>query len=73
MKNDLITKISKNEKAYRELKKEYAKAVKENKEEFVLYGQRALTKFAKYLLQAVENDKKLRGLTKWIRKNLKML
>ena len=51
-------------KAYRELKKEYAKAVKGNKEEFVLYGQRALTKFAKYLLQAVENDRKLRGLTK---------
>ena len=61
-KNNLITKISKNESAYKELKKKYALAVAENKEEFELYGQRALTQFCKYLLEAVENDRKLRGL-----------
>jgi len=59
---NLITKISTNESAYKELKKKYTIAVKENKEDFILYGQKALTKFCKYLLEAVENDRKLRGL-----------
>jgi len=62
MENNLITKISTNEKAYRELKKKYALAVAENKEEFICYEQIMLTNFAKYLLEAVENDRKLRGL-----------
>ena len=59
---NLITQISTNESAYKELKTKYDKAVKENKDEFMCYKQRLLTQFAKYLLEAVNNDRKLRGL-----------
>jgi len=62
MELNLITKISTNEKAYKELKKKYSEAVKENKAEFICYEQRILTGFAKYLIEAVMNDRKSKGL-----------
>jgi hypothetical protein len=58
---------------YRELRKAYDKAVDEKKEQFVLFEQDVVTGFAKYWLQAVEEDRKKRGLRLYLRnKNIKI-
>ena len=52
-----------NEKEYEMLKRAYLQATKEGKEQFEIQGQpiRILTKFAKYWLEAIENQRKTTG------------
>lgn len=46
--------ISFDVKLYKELKKSYEKAVKDNKETFIFMDNEWLTKYAKYVLQYLE-------------------
>ena len=50
-----------NEKQYEELKRNYLDAVNNNRDKFFIDGQPVLTKFAKYWLEFVENERKSRG------------
>ena len=50
-----------NEKQYEMLKRAYNKATKEGQEQFEIQGQPVLTKFAKYWLDAIENQRRATG------------
>jgi len=50
-----------NDKTYFDLKRRYLEATKSNEEMFSFDGKPVLTKFAKYLLEFVENERKSRG------------
>lgn len=50
-----------NEKQYEMLKRAYSKATKEGQEQFEIQGQPVLTKFAKYLLEYLENQRRATG------------
>jgi rubrerythrin len=50
-----------NQKQYQELKRNYLDAERNNRDKFFIDGQPVLTKFAKYLLDFVENERKSRG------------
>jgi predicted Zn-ribbon and HTH transcriptional regulator len=50
-----------NEKQYEMLKRAYNKATKEGQEQFEIQGQPVLTKFAKYLLEYLENQRRATG------------
>lgn len=50
-----------NEKQYEMLKRAYNRATKEGQEQFQIQGQPVLTKFAKYLLEYLENQRRTTG------------
>lgn len=50
-----------NDKQYEMLKRAYIEATKEKKEQFELQGQPVLTKFAKYWLEFLENQRQRTG------------
>jgi predicted Zn-ribbon and HTH transcriptional regulator len=50
-----------NEKQYEELKRNYLDAIKNNRDKFFIDGQPVLTKFAKYLLEYLENQRRATG------------
>lgn len=50
-----------NEKQYENLKRSYLEAIKNKQEQFIIDGQTVLTKFGGYWLDAIENDRKIRG------------
>lgn len=51
-----------NDTQYKELVKAYDTAVIENKVQFTLFDQDVVTGFAKYWIEAVEADRRRRGL-----------
>lgn len=53
--------INLNETQYETLKRAYDRAMKEGQEQFEIQGQIVLTKFAKYLLEYLENQRQATG------------